>query len=1068
MPGPLTRLPQRRKDAGIGQNRAGGGVDSAIRYAAWALVLLCGPAAAAGPSADAVARVEAFADWARSHAVATRAASSTELAQGAALAEDRRVAMLDLIQSDPARAYALALPEVLRRELPDAIAARIERRHDALGLLTDVVGMYHGSPTMDHAAHAQQGDGSGMFGYSVRTPAVVIDGEGFLAYTYGRRAGVRSLTPVPIHGVSVDHHMAVSEDATRVLAADELASWRGLAEPSASCGAGAELPIERQRVDTGGSIERVCSLAERDALEMAQARFENAGRDGLTIPAEPLAQSTYTTGAKTFLYIRLRFADQADTAAPSVAAIDAQMGQMRDHERAYSYNQLSNITWTQTPLIALSGTAASYTSEFTLYTEGRTLATALGFNTSSYSFFTVGYFGGPGSFGGQAYVGAPGMWLKSTSGPVATHELGHNLGIWHANYWTPAAGVADPIGPGANQEYGNPYDTMGSVGANNHYTASHKEILTWLQPEYIQPLWGNATYRIHSQDIASLPTQARLAAQYPRDRLWLQSNTRSCNGTTDTTVPVPCSGFWWLEHRVLRSEFDQALHSNLQRSGDGNWLVDHRPGSRTGKSDAGVWLGRTMHDLQLGIRATPVRKYPGTPAAFDLVFRRGDAAGNRAPVASLNASANTAATGVAITFTASATDADGDTLAWFWDWGDGTFGNGNQASSAKSWSTAGRYRVVAIATDMKGGESSVATTVTIGTPTGFSVSGRVLADGVGVRGALVARVQGSTTFSDAITDDAGNYTLNNVAAGAYTLTARVRNHLSSAGFTNPVTVGADMTNQDFTAVPLALVSIDTLDGVGSAATGEPLAFRVRRTGPTTGALKVWFRRGGTAFSSGTSGDYTMSTGAEASVTLAIGASETTITVTPTIRNPLTTANLNLQLALADGVEYRAAHPSLGFGTIEANAGPANDHFANRVTISGATGTLTATNYRASREGDEPLHSRVGHSSVWWTWTAPTTGVLTLDTSGSLVGASAMNTLIGTYNGNALGQLVPRAANDDAGTNAWSRVNLSVAAGEVVQIAVDSPSIYGTPSSTRLNWSFAPGSDDVLLRDSFEL
>ena len=36
-------------------------------------------------------------------------------------------------------------------------------RHDALGLLTDRVEMYHGTPGADHAEHAHTGDGAGMF-----------------------------------------------------------------------------------------------------------------------------------------------------------------------------------------------------------------------------------------------------------------------------------------------------------------------------------------------------------------------------------------------------------------------------------------------------------------------------------------------------------------------------------------------------------------------------------------------------------------------------------------------------------------------------------------------------------------------------------------------------------------------------------------------------------------------------------------------------------------------------------------------------------------------------------------
>ena len=103
----MTTLPQRRKVRPLRRYKQGAGVHRKIRYAAWAVVLACGQAAAAEPDASASARVEAFAQWARSHAAAAQAATADDLARGAALAEDRRVAMAELIRTDPARAYTL-------------------------------------------------------------------------------------------------------------------------------------------------------------------------------------------------------------------------------------------------------------------------------------------------------------------------------------------------------------------------------------------------------------------------------------------------------------------------------------------------------------------------------------------------------------------------------------------------------------------------------------------------------------------------------------------------------------------------------------------------------------------------------------------------------------------------------------------------------------------------------------------------------------------------------------------------------------------------------------------------
>lgn len=46
-----------------------------------------------------------------------------------------------------------------------------------------------------------------------------------------------------------------------------------------------------------------------------------------------------------------------------------------------------------------------------------------------------GFFGVLGVYGGLGYVGGKGTWLKSITVGVACHELGHNFGVWRANYW---------------------------------------------------------------------------------------------------------------------------------------------------------------------------------------------------------------------------------------------------------------------------------------------------------------------------------------------------------------------------------------------------------------------------------------------------------------------------------------------------------------------------------------------------------------------------------------------------------------------------------------------------------
>ena len=63
--------------------------------------------------------------------------------------------------------------------------------------------------------------------------------------------------------------------------------------------------------------------------------------------------------------------------------------------------------------------------------------------------------------------------------------------------------------------------------------------------------------------------------------------------------------------------------------------------------------------------------------------------------------------------------------------------------------------------------------------------------------------------------------------------------------------------------------------------------------------------------------------------------------------------------------------------------PANDRFEARQQLSGSAGSVSAATTEASLELGEPLHGRSsGGASLWYSWTAPATGTLALDTAGS--------------------------------------------------------------------------------------
>lgn len=115
-------------------------------------------------------------------------------------------------------------------------------------------------------------------------------------------------------------------------------------------------------------------------------------------------------------------------------------------------------------------------------------------------------------------------------------------------------------------------------------------------------------------------------------------------------------------------------------------------------------------------------------------------------------------------------------------------------------------------------------------------------------------------------------------------------------------------------------------------------------------------------------------------------------------------------------------------------GPSNDNFLAAGALTGSSFQAAGSNANATSEGGEPNHAGVsGRRSVWWNWTAPATGLLTLSTAGS-----NYDTTLAVYTGNSVNALSHLASNDDEvpGRIQSSRVGVAVVAGTTYRIAVD--------------------------------
>ncbi|HKR14418.1 MAG TPA: NF038122 family metalloprotease [Pyrinomonadaceae bacterium] len=137
------------------------------------------------------------------------------------------------------------------------------------------------------------------------------------------------------------------------------------------------------------------------------------------------------------------------------------------------------------------------------------------------------------------------------------------------------------------------------------------------------------------------------------------------------------------------------------------------------------------------------------------------------------------------------------------------------------------------------------------------------------------------------------------------------------------------------------------------------------------------------------------------------------------------------------------------------APPPNDNFSAAQAVSGCSGTTTGTNVGATSESGEPNHSpdnNGGTRSIWYSWTAPTTGQATVTTAGS-----TYDTIMGVYTGNAVNSLTLIGKNDDEtpGQTLTSRVTFNTIAGTVYRIAVDGYNNNGSGGdigNVTFNWT----------------
>lgn len=649
-----------------------------------------GPGATPAPTAAAAVAaslppaeiIAAFDAW----FLAFRRGENPAPALGAELARARRVALKRLIATDPQAALAAAVPRSLRAELPSDVQAELETPIDAFGKFEVAATCFGAAEKIFRTAE--------------------IDGQRYDAHVFGRRSRALSKHRFAFHGIALDDQLAIDDAPFRLLEDPEIG--------------GDPREVRGIHVAVGGERQVFASARELDDWRRRAANAETAPDPHaiLSGPETAALPVNWTFGEKRVLWIRAEFPDDPGSPATD-AEINATMAEVDQFYRDNSRGRCSMRTTILPGVLRLTRDKADFVTGAFNYTHIWTEATALAraydaANGSAGTYHpdradryvvvckSISNFG----FLGIANVGSSGALLNGTVASwVTAHELGHNHGVSHANFWRPTDN--SPIGAGTPQAYGDPFDVMGNTARlpGAHFNAKHKETLLYLDAEQISPASADGTYRLYRHDHRDAAGVQALKIGAGDYEFWLEYRQQS---------PRPD----FFEAHRLRAGVQMRWGRFPASVGTtGTYLLDLTPNAPANADDAAMIAGETFRDITGGLAITPVATGGTAPREWiDVRVTYGaSGGGNRNPILAASGPPAIVPARTNLAFSASATDPDGDPVTVRWDFGDGqalTIGSNVTYRFLKG----GSFSVVGSVIDGRGGLATKALPMVVDDP----------------------------------------------------------------------------------------------------------------------------------------------------------------------------------------------------------------------------------------------------------------------------------------------------------------------------------------------------------------
>lgn len=450
-------------------------------------------------------------------------------------AEQRRALLSELALQQPGEVLRVAVPTDKQGQLPSEVLALVEEAVEVEGELEIIHVDNFEDPSLSRIEHL------------LKTP-------------YGEQ--------VRLHDAGHSHRELQSGQKVRL---------KGVLIPA---GANAK---------SGEAGELVVASFDEDILSLAAGSAASYG-------SQPGVQAN-TVGEQRTLVMMVNFQDAPSNKPWTSADMQSMFSnQINPFYQEVSYGQTSfQATVLNWQTIATNSSSCDRTAITNLADQA---ATAAGHVLSNYDRLVYAFpvssacgWGGLGSVGGKPSR----AWLNGSFNRGAyTHELGHNLGLYHSHDQVCAGSTL-----GSNctvKEYGDLADTMGA--GKGHFNAYQKDRLGWFGNR-ILTVASSGSYRLAPQEFSgSLPLALKtLKSVDPTNgaKTWYYVEYRQAIGVDSPLSAYESSG--GNLHKGL------SIHSGIDLNGNASYMLDMTP-ETSGWYDAALVAGKRFSDSTSGVNVS--------------------------------------------------------------------------------------------------------------------------------------------------------------------------------------------------------------------------------------------------------------------------------------------------------------------------------------------------------------------------------------------------------------------------------------------------------------------------------